>query len=323
MFEEREVQYALPWLHGKLKLGAEYNLYYMVGNLREGKHRLYYNHWTLQNARPIWAPKNELRMVQNRINEHIISKFPRPSCCYGFSGGSCLQATKKHLGFRSVFMFDLRHAFSQVTHQDVFSSLFREGGKNPFLSFYTARFVANLCTVGEVEESFEDYKSWGGFLPQGAPTSPRLFDLCMGPLDEILIQWSSRFNLEYTRYADNLYFSSHETEFPKLARATVLSEVRKRFDVHKLRQVSHGDMCRMLGLNLKSGLVFNTRDFKRSFRGAMHHLEYVLSHDLPYQEAWAVVKGYWGFAVKDSLPEALCAKFESLKQQIHLLEWGW
>ena len=102
---------ALSWLHGKLGLDSEdINLYYLIGNLREGKYGLYYNCYEID-GRPIWQPKGELKVVQKAISQKLLPMFPRHRSCFGFSGGNCRQVAEKHLGFKSVLMFDLRYAF--------------------------------------------------------------------------------------------------------------------------------------------------------------------------------------------------------------------
>lgn len=314
---------ALSWLHGKLKLNVDdVNLYYLVGNLRQGKYKQYYDHW-LEEGRPIWKPKEELATVQKAIARILLPEFPRHPVCFGFSGGNCRQAAEKHLGYKSVLTFDLRHAFSQITHFRVFNALYNGCYEPPRLSFYSARFVADLCTVGDVDWMDHPFKSFGGYLPQGAPTSPRLFDLCTTPLDDSLSEWAKRFNLGYTRYADNLFFSSAQEEFPSRLRSALLSEAGKHFRVHKVRQVRHSEICRMLGLNLRTDSVSNTREFKRSFRGGLHHLEYVLKNGLDHTQAWQVVSGFAGFAIPVTLPKPLWDKFLQLKQQIHSRIWGW
>ncbi len=332
MIDNSEVRSALPWIHGKLRLGDEFNLYYLLGNLRLSQYNYWYNFWETKSSdgsiRPIASPKGDLRIVQERINQKILSNFPRHQNSYGFMGGNCLQSAKQHLGFRSVLMFDLKHAFSQVTHQMVFDAVFNKHcPREPYLSFFCSRFLADFCTVGNIKRlhsTFDDPAiSLGGILPQGAPTSPRLFELCMRELDDDLAKFTNRHEITYTRYADNLYFSSQEPEFPALVRNIILSMVRSKFPIHKIKLTNHGDMCRMLGLNITPYGVTNTRDFKRKLKGALHHLEYTLDHNLVFLHAWSVVRGLAGFAVPNTLPDKLQDKLITLNEKAHLLDYGW
>lgn len=47
-----------------------------------------------------------------------------------------------------------------------------------------------------------------GRLPQGAPTSPAISNIVCKPLDLIFSGISERYNMKYSRYADDLIFSS-------------------------------------------------------------------------------------------------------------------
>ncbi|MFC8102920.1 RNA-directed DNA polymerase [Streptomyces sp. NPDC057363] len=47
-----------------------------------------------------------------------------------------------------------------------------------------------------------------GFLPQGAPTSGYLSNIVMRDVDEVVSHWAESLGLRYTRYSDDMYFSS-------------------------------------------------------------------------------------------------------------------
>lgn len=55
-----------------------------------------------------------------------------------------------------------------------------------------------------------------GKLPQGAPTSPIITNLICEIFDYRILSIARRFHLNYTRYADDLTFSTNEKEFPKV-----------------------------------------------------------------------------------------------------------
>ena len=71
------------------------------------------------------------------------------------------------------------------------TNIFRLTGYSPSIS----RILAQLCT----------YK---GMLPQGAPSSPKLANLCCYRMDRRLAAFAGSQGFVYTRYADDMTFSS-------------------------------------------------------------------------------------------------------------------
>src|SRR6185436_6088616 len=77
----------------------------------------------------------------------------------------------------------------------------------------TTRTPRAVCTAGlgppllvPAAEALRN-KLLGRHLPQGAPTSPALANLCAYPLDARLTGLARRFSATYTRYADDLLLS--------------------------------------------------------------------------------------------------------------------
>lgn len=79
--------------------------------------------------------------------------------------------------------------------------------------------ISNLsCTELEVERKDNNGKTQRilkNVLPQGAPTSPVLSNIVCQRLDFLLSGLAKRFNLKYTRYADDITFSSMHNIYNK------------------------------------------------------------------------------------------------------------
>ena len=92
--------------------------------------------------------------------------------------------------------------------------LIKEEGKNFKMSSKAdiANIIASLCcTEMEVErknEAGEWEKVKRNVLPQGAPTSPVITNIVCQRLDYLLSAVAKRFGLKYSRYADDITFSS-------------------------------------------------------------------------------------------------------------------
>jgi len=124
----------------------------------------------------------------------------------------------EHAGQAVVVRFDLRDFFGSVTAARVFA-LWRtlgypEGVARSLTALCTHRtadmVVQRMCETGAPDARL----GWLGakrlraaHLPQGAPTSPALANLCAFRLDLRLEGLARVFGAHYTRYADDLVFS--------------------------------------------------------------------------------------------------------------------
>jgi len=269
--------------------------------------------------RQVCIPDEPLKRIQKKINKYILSLFIPAKNVFGFSGGSINDAINPHLGAKSILCVDFEDAFPSVTFNNVFHYLIEgrsvsyhgyyghdEVAEYGYFSWYTARIVAELNT-------FE------GKLPQGAPTSPRLFDLICKGLDEKLLCLAENVEGKYTRYADNVFFSMRREDFPKKVKNAVLRTTKEYgFEPHKIktRRMIQGSTLRMLGLNVIEGKVHNTRNFKRQLRLSLHHLGWLLDHGRDYEKALHKLRGQMAFARTDTLPRGLLDNYLELEKRI-------
>jgi len=71
-----------------------------------------------------------------------------------------------------------------------------------------AELIAGLCSIPECRDCDDGRTKTVYVLPQGAPTSPLISNAICDTLDKLLTGVSRRFGLRYTRYADDITFSS-------------------------------------------------------------------------------------------------------------------
>ena len=92
-----------------------------------------------------------------------------------------------------------------------------------------------------------------GKLPQGAPSSPIISNLICEILDHRLLKIAKKYKLDYTRYADDLTFSTNDKKFlglqtefyeeisKEIIRAGFkINEKKKRLQLRDSRQVVTG-----------------------------------------------------------------------------------
>jgi retron-type reverse transcriptase len=176
----------------------------------------YRYHWIDKRTgspRLIEIPKNRLKTIQCRILKEILQRVPPHRDSHGFSRGrSTLSFVEQHLGKSVVLRMDLKDFFHRVPVPRI-GALFRRLGYPGAV----ARQLQGLCTHAASPTlaggrfrtlSWERRKCLTDkHLPQGAPTSPALANLCAWRLDCRLRGLADRFGLDYGRYADDLAFS--------------------------------------------------------------------------------------------------------------------
>ncbi|MDR1936503.1 MAG: reverse transcriptase family protein [Candidatus Accumulibacter sp.] len=173
-------------------------------------------------VRLIEAPKEDLRSIQRRILRGILDRVPVHPAAYGcVPGRSVLDNAALHAGSPLLLKLDLRDFFASVRGARV-HSLFRTLG----YPRTTARYLTGLtthCTPLRVlrdvpqdeypsPEERQRRRAWARqfmerHLPQGAPTSPALSNLCAWRLDLRLSGAARECQARYSRYVDDLFFS--------------------------------------------------------------------------------------------------------------------
>ena len=159
--------------------------------------------------RIIHAPKKGLKAIQRTITDLLTLIYEPNICVNGFvPKRSIINNAIPHVSKNYVYNIDLKDFFPSIDMRRVKACL----KLPPFnLNDKTAFLVANICceklTVSkEVNGVIKNYEAL--VLPQGAPTSPIITNIVSQRLDRRLIGIAKRFGLTYSRYADDITFSS-------------------------------------------------------------------------------------------------------------------
>ena len=172
--------------------------------------------WIAKSAgrqRLIEIPKARLKAVQRQILHQLLDRVPAHPSAHGFRRHhSCLSYVAPHVGKAVVLHMDLRDFFHSVPVPRI-GAMFRRLGYPETV----AGALQGLCTHAAAPALLgETYRGlpWETrnrlrhkHLPQGAPTSPAVANLCAWRLDCRLQGVAERYGLDYTRYADDLAFS--------------------------------------------------------------------------------------------------------------------
>ncbi|MCA9263165.1 MAG: RNA-directed DNA polymerase [Planctomycetales bacterium] len=201
------------WNRGKLR-----NYYYRPLAKKQGTIRL------------IEVPKPRLKGCQRQILTGILDHIPPHDAAHGFCRGRSIKSfADKHVGKQVVLRLDLQDFFPSV-HGGRVQAVFRSLG----FPASVADLLAGICTNSTPRDIWESLQfpqpqlrltQWqydNVHLPQGAPTSPALANLCAYRLDCRLSALARTVGADYTRYADDLAFSGGQD----------FSRAVRRFHVH-------------------------------------------------------------------------------------------
>ncbi|MGW3603175.1 reverse transcriptase family protein [Micromonospora sp. NPDC005161] len=235
-------------------------------NRRADNQRLHhYRYRWAAGGRLFEAPKPRLRALHRRLLAEVLGPLPVHPAAHGFvPGRSAHTFAAAHAGRAVVVRVDLAAFFSSVPARRVYGFFRTAGYPEP-----VAHTLAAICTtrtppaVLRAAPAVLPERPWrlavlrGGHLPQGAPTSPALANLCTFRLDRRLTGLAAAFDLDYQRYADDLAFSG---ELPPRRVADLLAAVTEvtrdeGFRVHPGKTRVRGRADRQL----LAGLVVNER----------------------------------------------------------------
>lgn len=153
-------------------------------------------------VRIIEAPNERLKYIQkklanalyrfyydtNDLNNNVIHGFTR--------GRSIYTNAEAHAGRKYIIKIDIKDFFHSI-HFGRVRGYFE---KNKY--FELPREVATVIA---------QLTCYQGRLPQGAPTSPIISNLIASILDYRILKIAARYKLHYTRYADDLTFSTNNS----------------------------------------------------------------------------------------------------------------
>jgi RNA-directed DNA polymerase len=149
--------------------------------------------------RTIEKPIGSIAILQKKLLPFLIFKYKRKKPVHGFvKNYSVLSNAKQHLKKRYILNIDLKDFYGSINFgriRGLFMSYpFNMGEK-------AASIIAHICCNDN-------------HIPQGACTSPVLSNLIIARLDRELIHYAQKNHFTYTRYADDITFSSKK-EFSK------------------------------------------------------------------------------------------------------------
>ena len=199
-----------------------------------GQHRLIYV--------PSHAEKRELKPILSGLNAR-----EAPDYLHGFvPGRSPVTCAAQHVGYQYTLTMDLSEFFDSVTEEHLRGKVSKET-------------LAKVLVDGAPR--------------QGLPTSPAIANLAASDMDKAILKLRKKCDFVYTRYADDLTFSSDDREAISLLERSVPEIVRRcgfRLNESKTHLYDAKAGRRMVvGIAVDDDLHVS-RKFKRRLRAAEH-----------------------------------------------------
>ena len=150
--------------------------------------------------RQICKPVPKLLSLQRKIKDYLITYYKTKPCSYGFEINKDIKKNaSQHIKSNLVLNIDIEDFFGSINFGRIYGLLLHE----PFnFDKKTAAAVAKAVT-------------YENKLPQGAPTSPVLSNMIARRLDSKLMHLAYNTRSIYTRYVDDMTFSTTMSSFHK------------------------------------------------------------------------------------------------------------
>lgn len=207
------------------------------------KPRHYYRSFPLKKRsgdyRIINAPRVFLKVVQKYISDYVFCDLYVHPAVHSFkSSHSILTNAGLHVGKEWVANIDIQNFFGSILKKDVARFLAESG--------FDKKSCQNLASLITLNNS----------LPQGAPTSPIFSNAYLHQFDEGMSTFAEKSGVTYTRYADDITFSSNEKmaviENIKFAKKFLYERFSLKLNGSKTRLVSKGGQQRVTGVIVNS-----------------------------------------------------------------------
>lgn len=146
-----------------------------------------------KDRRPIMGPKegSDYKLYLEKILSILDILFVEHPAAHGFvTNRNVYTNVEIHKKSKSFVFIDLKNAFNQITQEQV------------------TEIFLNLGLPKREASILGDLLTYKGFVQQGFATSPKLLNILAKRLDSRLYAYCRKHKVKYTRYADDLTFSS-------------------------------------------------------------------------------------------------------------------
>lgn len=225
-----------------------------VKEILQNINQFYYEYYKLKSdrvSRRYFNPSiKKLKDIQNKIQTRILQKVKLvPNVLGGVKGFGNVDNAFVHSQNSFFFQTDLTGFFPSVSRNMVVNALIPKG-----FSIKVAELITSLCVLSTKDGHRIET------LPQGAPTSPMLANIVFEKVDKEILVLIENVNITYTRWIDDLTFSS-KTDFSE-KNIEILKIIASRgFKVSRRKTTYKRESTIITGVLLKKKKLYVTKNF--------------------------------------------------------------
>jgi len=220
--------------------------------------------------RTIAQPARELKILQYWVMENVLQVFPVHAAATAYrKGKNIADNAQPHVAHSYVCKMDFKNFFPSIKATD----FERFMSKNPLAAAWTQEDIGQMSRI-----LFWKQRRGGELLMSiGAPSSPMLSNILLYDFDVEVAALCAEYGVTYTRYADDMTFSTNEQGVLREVEQKIPAICRRiqspKLTVNKEKTVhaSKKGARRVTGLVLTNdGLVSIGREKKRIIRATFH-----------------------------------------------------
>ncbi|MDH0340343.1 retron St85 family RNA-directed DNA polymerase [Chromobacterium haemolyticum] len=212
-------------LHFSNKLGLSPNFVYKTIRLAPHSYKKFSIPKKNGGTRIVHQPSKKVKALQILAVEEFFSKLPVHSCVYSYKKNtSIINCANKHKANNYLLRLDFKNFFESITNRDIKLLLKNNAHYFPIkLDNEDITLLSLLsCCSNDVTNDLR--------VVIGAPSSPSISNAILYEFDSAIDAFCHNMSITYTRYADDLFFSTNN--------ANILTKVKRKV-VDTLNNLQH------------------------------------------------------------------------------------
>ncbi|MCT8335843.1 reverse transcriptase family protein [Leptospira sp. 85282-16] len=278
--------------HFSLITGTNYKYLRRIVKRYEDPYSIFQMRKRSGGIRNICIPSPSIAQAQKFISKHILSNLLPNSRSYAYHpGNSIIDCCRQHCAAKWIIKIDIQQFFENISELKIFKE-FHNIGYTKLLSLELAR----ICT--RISDKRKNISFWQvskinnytviptyysnriGSLPQGASTSPMLSNIVCQEMDSTFTSLMEKEGIIYTRYADDMTFSSSSGIKNRDDAKKIISKIYEvifsygfRPKTTKTKILPPGSKKIVLGLNVDGEEPKLLKEFKYRIEKHLHCIE--------------------------------------------------